>query len=920
MALQPGQMLSHYRLVEKIGEGGMGIVWKALDTELNRHVALKILPPELTADPERRLRFKREAQAAAALSHPNIAVIHEVVEHEGTPFIVMEFLEGKSLRKHLHDRPLPVKEWVRLALPIAEGLAHAHKHGIVHRDLKPDNVMITDESQVKLLDFGLAKLLQPEKLPAGADEELESRLETISRELTRAGKVFGTVAYMSPEQARGEAADHRSDLFSFGVMLYEMASGHLPFKGRSHVEALSATIAAEPQPLSEVVGELPAEAERVVRKALEKETERRYQDAADLAADLRNLQRDLDSGRASIPAGVTGEVAAAGSPSVPTVKRIRGWPLAAALVVVAAAVLLGYLQFRPFEQLAESEIAGSAAQRWKGVEVTSERKMIVVLPFENLGPPEDEYFAAGMTEEITSRLAVASGLGVISRKSAVRYAGSDKTTKQIGEELGVDYLVEGTVRWAREAGGASRVRITPQLIRVADDTHLWAEAYDRVIDDIFQVQSDIAGKVFEQLGVALLEPERRAVESRPTDNPDAYNAYLRGLHYVWLPSWSEENLQLALEMFQRAVELDPGFALAHVELCKAHSEMYDFGYDRKKERLAMAKRAVERAVELAPQSVQVHLALGYYHYWGHKEYERALEEFAIAGKDLPNDAELLAATAYVYRRQGRWEEALVKLEKALELDPMDAEKALTHGHTYYLLRRYPDAVRYYDRATALAPDLAWSYMSKVEAYWLWRGTTEEARAALEEMPKTEDPLNTWIWFWQEIYEGEHQAALERLSSSSFDQSAAFWEGLFPRALLSAFVHDLLNEPDLARRDYDSARSILEKELAQRPDDYRVHSALGMALAGLGRRDEAIREGRRAVEMYPVSKDALWGPGQVKTLALIYTMVGEHDAALDQIEYLLSIPSNVSIPYLRLDPRWKPLWDHPRFKELEERFG
>jgi TolB-like protein/Flp pilus assembly protein TadD/tRNA A-37 threonylcarbamoyl transferase component Bud32 len=917
MALEPGQTLAHYRLVEKIGEGGMGVVWKAEDTKLNRHVALKILPPELTADAERRLRFQREAQAAAALSHPNIAVIHEVGEHEGTPFIVMEFLEGKSLRELIRQRPLPMREWLRLALPVAEGLAHAHKHGIVHRDLKPDNVMITAEGQVKLLDFGLAKLLQPEALPAGTDRELHSRLETISRELTRAGKVLGTVAYMSPEQARGEAADHRSDLFSFGVMLYEMASGRLPFKGKSDVEALSATIATEPQPLSQVVEGLPADAERVVRKALEKEPDSRYQHADELATDLRNLKRDLDSGRASIPSVVTAGVAAERQPSAPTGRRLKGWALAAALVVAAAAIVFGYLQLRPVEEPGESELAGSAAQQAEGEAVTPERKMIVVLPFENLGPPEDEYFAAGMTEEITSRLAAVSGLGVISRTSAFQYDRTGKSLKQVGEDLGVDYVLEGTVRWARQAD-ASRVRITPQLIRVADDTHLWADAYDRVIEDIFQVQSDIAGNVIEQLGVALLEPERGAVETKPTDNPEAYNAYLRGLHYARLPSFSEEVELLVIEAFQRAVELDPDFALAHAELSKAHLRLYNSRFDRTEERLAMAKRAVDRATELAPDSPQVHLALGFYHYQRHRDYEAALEEFAIAERGMPSDAGLLAATAFVYRRQGRWEEALADFEKALELDPMDAERAYELGLAYQRLRRYPDAVRYFDRSIALAPDQIVAYGLKAWAYQLWKGATEEARAVLEAMPQSDNLLVVaTVWYWQKIYEGNYQEAIDLISSDSVD--SLFW-GWGSKDLMRARAYEFLDRPDLAREAYDAARALLEEELRSRPDDAPLHGLLGYALAGLGRKEEAIRHGKRAVELNPVSEDAYTGPDGVEHLAEIYTMVGEHDAALDRLEYLLSIPSKVSVPYLRLYRRWEPLWDHPRFKELEERFG
>jgi tRNA A-37 threonylcarbamoyl transferase component Bud32 len=447
-------MLAHYRLVEKIGEGGMGVVWKALDTKLNRHVALKILPAELTADDERRLRFQREAQAAAALSHPNIAVIYEVGEHDGSPFIAMEFLEGKNLRSRAGHRSLTSSEWMRLSIPIAEGLAHAHKHGIVHRDLKPDNVMITEEGQVKILDFGLAKLVQPEGRPAASDSELESRLHTISRELTRAGKVFGTVAYMSPEQARGEAVDHRSDLFSFGVMLYELASGKLPFKAKSDVETLSAVIVSEPSPLSQVAEEIPPEAERIVRKALEKDPASRYQHADELATDLRNLRRDLESGRASIPSGLTSGVVARSEGASASGRRIPGWGLLAGGLFAAAVAVLGYTQFGPGDAggsgggPGNGELIQPIGSEADALPAASEprRKMVAVLPFENLGAADDEYFAAGVTEEIIGRLAAVDEVGVISRASAFQYNRTGKSMRQIGADLGVEYILEGTVR------------------------------------------------------------------------------------------------------------------------------------------------------------------------------------------------------------------------------------------------------------------------------------------------------------------------------------------------------------------------------------------------------------------------------------------------------------------------------------------
>ncbi|MEE9231559.1 MAG: serine/threonine-protein kinase, partial [Acidobacteriota bacterium] len=349
-----GQTLGHYRILERLGQGGMGVVYKALDTKLNRHVAIKVLPQELTADPERRLRFQREAQTAAALNHPNIATIHEVGEHEDSQYIVMEFLEGRTLREVIGHRPMPLKEWLRVALPIAEGLAHAHARHVIHRDLKPDNVMIGGEHQVKILDFGLAKLREPEATPTGTGNDIHSRLETISGELSRAGKVFGTVAYMSPEQARGEKTDHRSDLFSFGIVLYQMATGRLPFKGKSDVETLHAVIAQEPTPPSQITEATPQEVERVIRKAMEKETERRYQDAADLAADLRNLQRDLDSGRVSISSGVTSGVQVQPRRAWALTRETRKWAFAAIAALVVLAGVFGYLHFWPGQRAGET--------------------------------------------------------------------------------------------------------------------------------------------------------------------------------------------------------------------------------------------------------------------------------------------------------------------------------------------------------------------------------------------------------------------------------------------------------------------------------------------------------------------------------------------------------------------------------------
>ena len=906
-----GQTLNHYKILDRLGKGGMGVVYKALDTKLNRQVAIKLLPPELTADPERRLRFQREAQTAAALDHPNIATIHEVGEHEGSQYIVMQLVEGRTLREVIGDHPMPLKEWLRVALPMAEGLSHAHARHVIHRDLKPENVMITGEQQVKILDFGLAKLREPEDASTGTGSDVHSRLETISGELSRAGKVFGTAAYMSPEQARGEKTDHRSDVFSFGTVLYQMASGQLPFKRDTDVETLAAVIREEPKPLLQIATQFPQDAERLVRKAMEKEPGRRYQHADDLSTDLKNLQRDLDSGRVSIPSGVSPPPGTTSGVQVqqPPVRALTGktrkWVIAAIVILAVLAGVFGYLRFRSSESSAGTTV--------------SARKMIVVLPFENLGSSDDDYFAAGMTEEITSRLAAVRGLGVISRKSALRFARTDKTTRQAGEELGVSYVLEGTIRWARNPNGANRVRITPQLIRVSDDTNLWAGTYDRVIEDIFEVQSEISEKVIEQLGVTLLEPERKAIDAKPTDNVQAYQAYLRGRGYADAADFSERSKRLALKMFERAVELDPDFALAQAQVSVAHSALYHWGYDRTAERQAMAKRAVDRALELAPEAPEVHLALGYYHYWSHREYEQALEAFAIAARDLPNNRELLEGIAYIARRQGRWDTALVNLKKAFRLNPMDSALTMELGITYQCLRKYPEAVQYYDRSIGLAPNEPSPYLYKARAYLGWKGTTKEARAVLEAMPQTNDNDTIVAWIEQETLEGKYREALHRLSSIPED-IFYFESAIGSKALFSARIHEVLDEPQLARSAYESARAVLEKEVLARPDDYRVRSKLGIALAGVGHKKEAIQEGKRATEQFPISKDALAGVGPVLDLASIYTMVGEHNAALDQIESLLSEPNFISVGNFLLEPRWQPLRQHPRFKELVKRYG
>ncbi|MBA7643542.1 hypothetical protein ES703_51273 [subsurface metagenome] len=556
-------------------------------------------------------------------------------------------------------------------------------------------------------------------------------------------------------------------------------------------------------------------------------------------------------------------------------------------------------------------IAILSLRKEKSVVLSPKQNMLVVLPFENLGLPEDEYFAAGITEEITSRLAALHGLGVISRSSAIRYKKTDKTHKEIGEELGVDFVLEGTVRWDRSPEGKGRVRVTPQLIRVSDDTHLWSDRYDRELKDIFAVQSDIAEQVIRQLDITLLEPERRTLKAKPTDNLDAYQAYLRGINYVRRTYYFEEDLRLAVQMFERAVEFDPNFALAFAGLSEALSTLIHYRWDLTEENKARARAAADRALELQPELPEGHLALGKYYYSCHREYGKALEELAIAENSLPNDSQIPFIMGAVLRRQGNFEEAVSYFKRAFELSPQNANVLGEISTIFQTLRRYSEAEYYLNRAISIAPDQTANYRMKAWNYWL-QGSLEKARATLEQRPKKADPYLIEILINQELFERDYKAALELLSSEFIE----YKEG--QKALGTGFVYQLLNEPELARSSYDSARILLEKRAREFPDNPEFHRLLGIAYAGLGRKEEAIREGKLAVEVYPVSKDALDGPRNVLYLAEIYVMVGEYDAALDKIEYLLSIPYQyLSVPLLQIDPIWDPLREHPRFKRLLE---
>jgi non-specific serine/threonine protein kinase len=824
-----GTRILHYRIESKLGEGGMGEVFLAEDTTLDRKVALKFLPPHFTADPEFRSRFEHEAKAAAALNHPNIVTVYELSEYEGRLFIAMEYVAGKSLETLIKDGKTSVDEAIRVALQICAGLGEAHQAGIIHRDIKPSNILLDTRDCAKLLDFGLAK----------------SRRATTE---TKVGTTLGTLQYESPEQTLGKPVDPRSDLFSLGAVFYEMITGRVPFHGEMEQAVRYSIVHESPEPLARYKSCVPEELQRIVSKLLEKDPELRYQTAGDLAADLRAVCRSIAEASPLSPPG------------------------------------------------------------------GKKRPMLVVLPFQNLGPAEEEYFADGMTEEITSRLAAIRGLGVISRTSALHYRDTRKTVREIGSELCVDYILEGTVRWSRKSEGESRVRITPQLIQVSDDTHLWSERYDRVIDDIFTIQSDIAGEVIEQLNVTLLEPERQALEARPTENMEAYEAYLHAVAYTERPGYGREDFELAIRMLERAVQLDPDFALAFAELSSTHTGLYFHGWDRTDERLRQARTAIDRALALAPESPEVHAALGIYHYRSSLAYESALKELQIASAGLPNNSELELYVGAIKRRQGKFSEAMPHVLRAFELDPRNAAKAFEAGVSYFFGRRYSEALQYAERSIALEPDQDIAYMGKA---WCLRGgfgDLEGSRAAFEAIPAKHLPDVYWDRFVQELYERDYDALLTRLAgihddlwiSQTYVVSKPWCEGT---------AYSMQGSQELAVKRFEAAREMIERELEKRPEDARLHSSLGVIYASLERKSEAIREAEAGVALCPVEADAMVGTIRIWDLAMSLAQVGETDAAIDKLEYLMSIPAWFSVWDLKLNPLFDPLRDHPRFQAL-----
>jgi TolB-like protein/Flp pilus assembly protein TadD len=884
--LAAGSTLGPYKIVAPLGAGGMGEVYRAHDTRLGRDVAIKVLSPHLAARPDVRARFEREARTISQLNYPHICTLYDIGRQEGTDYLVMELLEGETLAHRLEKGPLPVADVLRLGGQIATALDAAHRAGVVHRDLKPGNVMLT-KAGAKLMDFGLARAASVAAAPG-----LLTESPTVSRPLTQEGHIVGTFQYMAPEQLEGREADARSDIWALGCVLYEMVTGKRAFEGASQASLTAAIMDREPQLITELQPVTPPVLERAVHQCLAKDPDERWQSAGDLARELTWIAE------ARSRAGAPTLVAA----SSRRFRRLAWAGMLVAAVAVAGVATLWWTRVRRTTQPVAAPVAAHG------------RAEVAVLPFQNLsaeGP--NAYFAGGLHEELLTQLAKVAALKVISRTSVMGYANTTKPLKQIAAELGVGSVVEGSVQVAD-----NRLRVNVQLIDAATDEHLWAERYDRTLDDAFAIQSDVAQRIVAAVGAALTSAEQERLAAAPTANAEAYRLYLQGESYARWPGNPRAAVENAIELYQRALALDPGFALAHAALSLAHGEMQWSAYDNSPRRLASQREEALAALRLDPGLPRAHVALGLWHYWGQRHYRRALREFGIAREGLPNDADLWYRIGAVHRRLGEWAAVDTAIRMATRLDPRDANVLFDlAGYSYILTRRYAEAIRAEERALTMAPDLYESVMARALVYLLWKGERDTMRVALKALPADVGVWATGTPTYWRVYlllldrDPRGLLALLRSCPERVLESQDYY---LPTALAAGWAHQLAGDEPAARESFRVALAVADSA-AWRRDDPRVRVARGLALAGLGRRVEARREAQWLQRSPILREDAVVGAMFGELRACVLAQIGDTEAALDEIEQLLAAPSLVTVHTLRLDPRWDPIREHPRFRAL-----
>jgi TolB-like protein/Flp pilus assembly protein TadD/predicted Ser/Thr protein kinase len=865
--------LGNYQILEEIGRGGMGVIYRARQRHSRRIVAVKRILTYHADSQETLVRFRREAEAAAKLDHPNILPIYEVGENEdGLPSFSMKFAAGGSLAEAAPDLRKDPRRIVRLMAKVARAVEYAHAEGILHRDLKPGNILLDGRGEPLVSDFGLAKWL-----------------DTTS-DLTHTLTIFGTPGYIAPEQSKGSGAKltPAADIYSLGAILFNLLTGRAPFLGE-HALAVIQQAAEKPAPkLRSLTRHLDRDLETICAKCLERDPGARYRSAADLAEDL---ERWLE-GRHIIARPVSAPV------------RIWRWARRNPVIAGMAALLL---------------LLGTTvgALLWKGQFATlPPASGIAVLPFENLNETkEGAFFADGVQDGILTKLAKVNDLKVISRNSVMQYPGGGNA-QQIGQALNVSHVLKGSVRW--ETG---RIHLNAQLIDTRTNRLIWAEEYDQDLAKVFVTQSDIAQKVIDRLGAEISSAEEVAIDEPPTKDLVAYDLYLRAKHLIngiQFSTRAKEDLSQAVQLLGQAVLRDPLFFDAYGELAEGHDRMYFLGFDHTGARLKLAETAIESVRRLRPGSGETHLTLGQHLYWAYQDYPHAREELAAAQKALPNESRIPLLAGYIDRRQGHWEKSLAEIKQALDLDPRNSSILQQISLTYQALRRYKDTAATLDAVLAISPKDVPTQMQRAWVDLQWHSDPKPLHTIIDTVLAQDPSVAPVIVIqWLELALSERDMAAAERALAAMPMGGCRDEGIvFPNSWCQGVVARLRGDEPLARAAFSDAKKELEQIVRDQPKYAAALCALGVVDAALGNKEDAVREGERAVELTPTTESAIDGAMFIQYLAVIYAWTGEKDRAIERLSEAVKLPgSHVTYGNLRLNPFWDPLRGDARFDNI-----
>ncbi len=858
-----------YELLEEIGRGGQGVVFRAWQRSLSRTVAVKIIGVGQFATNAHLKRLRREAEAAAKLNHPGIVPIYEVGERDGTNYFSMRFVEGDPLDEVVSRGPISVRQAAEFIVKVARTVHYAHEHGILHRDIKPGNILLDAHGEPHLTDFGLARLVEQGSTVTGSLE------------------VMGTPSYMAPEQAVGNnaAVGSSTDVYGLGAVLYELLTGHPPFAGETTYETIRLLLDSEPRQPRLWNRKVDRDISAICLKCLEKNPRYRYPSALALAEDLERWLR-----HEPIRAKRSGFFTRAQK----WVQRNR---TIAALIMVSVVLA-----------------AGLGVMIWQRESLRRIPAGIAVLPFENLSDDkEDAFFADGVQDDVLTKLAKIADLKVISRTSVMGYRGK-RDLRQIGRALGVSHVLEGT---ARRSGG--KVHVNAQLVDTRTDTGVWADGYDRDLKEAFAIPTQIAQKVAEQLHVKVSTAEKVAIERKPTADLAAFDLYTRAKNLLLTSFSSAARAKLleAADLLDRAIAHDPSFFEAYCELVHTHGLLYFLGLDHTPARLASAEAALDAAFRLRPDAGEAHLARAENLYHGHLDYDGALAELDIAHQSLPNDSRVFAVKGYVQRRQGRWEESTRNMERAIYLDPRNFFMLQQIALSYGVLRRYPEEIAVLDRALAIEPADVDTKVALAAVQFHWKADTRPLHQAIDSIRATNPgALPSVANDWLSCALAEDDIAAARNALDAFGEiPLTDYAVHLNRPLMEGIMARMSNEDNKARAAFVAARAEQDKIVQAQPNYGPALCVLGLIDAGLGRKEEALREGRRAVELLPVEKDAINGPLMIEYLAMIAGWIGDKDLACEQLPIAIPPPSPISYGQLKLLPFWDPLRGDPRFEKI-----